>query len=403
MISLPPSSFFGLPLAAPFAIALAIGMLSQDGEPEPSPKPDPTTCTVCYSDPPLMKRSGVVSHGGFTFAHSDTDLVERIFKDELPIHWVESEHFKLGFAEVVFRDVSGAAAPAGSWANGALAMRPFARAHEYVERCEALYDDFLELVDLDDAVFPALDEHGDPILTPDAPYAGKGPHLGMAGKFEVLFLPGAEELDRFALHANGLMRATHNRAKIDRTDAFHLTLHLNDGLMWDDRAVYSNLAHGLAHNFLRGLEHDDYPIPTWFEVGLAHHLERELSHVANSFCLNPEAFQEGYSLGDWNGATRDLLRGQKAPYLEPLALKEHETEFAFEEHLIAWSMTRFLIHEHPEAYAGMLKHMKGLTDGKVDIGIVELRTAHQDAFAKHLDMTYSEFDKAWSKWAKKQR
>ena len=394
MIPLPPSSLLSLPLA------LALGLLLQDAE--PPAKPDPTTCTVCYADPPLMERAGVVSHGGFTFAHSDTELVERIFKDELPIHWVESEHFKLGFADVVFRDASGAAAPTGSWASGALAMRPYARAHEYIERCEALYDDFLELVDLEDDAFPALDEHGAPIIAPDAPYTGKGPHLGMAAKFEVLFLPGADEFDRFALHPNGLMRARHNRSKIDRTDAFHLTLHLNDGRMWDDRAVYSNLAHGLAHNFLRGLEHDDHPIPTWFEVGLAHHMERELSHVANSFCLNPEAFEQGYALGDWNGAVRDLLRKRKAPFLEPLALKEHETEFAFEDHLIAWSMTRYLVHEHPEAYAGILKHMKGLTDGKRDIGIVQLRTAHQDAFAKHLDMTYSEFDKAWSKWAKKQ-
>jgi hypothetical protein len=190
---------------------------------------------------------------------------------------------------------------------------------------------------------------------------------------------------------------------VRETDAQQLVLHFNGGLMWADMAIYSNVAHGLAHNFLRGLEHDDYFVFPWLEIGLAHSFERDISHTDNSFCSNAEAFTQAYELGDWNGAIKAQLRERKAPYLERLLKLEHERDFALADHLLAWSLTRFLLEEHPKAYGGILRDIKGITAGKPSIGIEQLHTAHRDAFAKHMDMTYDEFDKAWAKWAKKQR
>lgn len=365
--------------------------------------PDPADCKVCLNDPAIQAKLGVVSHGDFRFASSDAELIDLMFEGEFQIHWIEGEHIKLGFADTTFRDslLSDGSRVVG---DGALLQPPFQRAHTYLERCEELYDAFLELVDLEDSAFPQLDDMGQVIALPSSgEYHGKGPHLGMAGKFEVLILPGADAVARYSRHANGLARATNNRVFLAQTDAQSLVLHLNDGYLWDDLAVWGSVAHALTHNFVRGFEHQDYPILPWLEVGLAHSVEREISHTSNSFCSNPAAHEKGYELGDWNTPVKELVRSKEKPRFERFLELEHETDFTFEDHLVAWSMTRYMIEEHPEGYAGILRHLKGLTNGKLGIGVQERRTSHADAFAKHLDMTFEEFDTAWSKWAKRQR
>jgi hypothetical protein len=368
-------------------------------------RPKAEDCPECHGIPSAMQSQGVMSHGDFRFGFSDSRLVERIFKDELPIYWIEGEHVKLGFADTQFVFTDGRVAIGDQTpANGALALGSFKRVHAYLERCEALIDQIQGLLDVTDADFPELDDAGnlkprDPAL----PYMGKGPHLGQAGKFEVLVLPGREAVGRYSLHANGLARSMNDRVLVAETDALSMVAHLQDGVMYDDKIVWANLAHVLTHNLIRGYKHLDYPTPMWLEIGLAHSIGREINHTTNTFCANPELAAQNAELNDWTDAVKDALRKDKGPYLERLRSLEHESDFELNDHLYAWSMTRFMITENPKGYAEVMDYLHGLTKGRPDIGIQTLTVAHRDAFAKGFDLTYEEFDAAWKKWAKKQK
>ncbi|MBC8451100.1 MAG: hypothetical protein H8D72_00160 [Planctomycetes bacterium] len=391
-------------------LALAFAALALPQEPT---RPDPKTCSVCKNQPAKMARLDVVSHGGFRFGRSDTNLVERIFGD-LDIYWIEGEHVKLGFAATEFPYWPGGNDPEGEGgksnqvrglANGALAMKPFARAHAYLERAEATYARVQELLIVEDEDFPRLDPEGNPIPSKKMPgtYMGEGPYLGQAAKFELLILPGPAEHGEYLSHPNGLGGPLVNRVLIKDTDAISLAVHLQNGEMWDDPGVWGYVTHHLTHAFSAGYKHDSYPTPVWLESGLAHALEREVNTGNNSFCGSGEVAAAGAKINDWNQKTKELLRGKSRAHIEGLLAKETIMDFTLEDHILSWSMVRFLMDEHPKALAAIKADLHGLSKSKKGVGGSLILNTHKDAFARHLNMTYEEFDKAWSKWAKKQK
>ena len=389
-------------------LALALPLALLDGA-----RPDPAECSVCHTKPTKIAKAGIVSHGPFRFGRSDTKLVERIFDNELAIYWTEGKHVKLGFAATEFPYWPGGSDPARpgrseeirSLANGALAFKPFARSHAYVERAEETYARVQKLLRVEDKDFPRLDVYGAPIQPKSAKagYMGEGPFLGQAAKYEFMILPGKEQYDAYITHPNGLAGEYLNQALIKDTDAISTAMHLSDGDLWEDVGVWGYMTHHLAHALLRGYKHQSYGLPPWLDAGFAHVLEREVSKVGNSLCGSVEVSTAGANLNDWTKEVKEHLRGKKRPYFEDMFAKETLSDFTLEDHLFAWSMVRFLIEKHPKAFALICADIKGLSKGKGGIGATTLRHAQQDAFARHLDMTYGEFDKAWSKWAKKQK
>jgi len=380
-------------------------------------QPDPADCSVCHNKPAKMAKLGVDSHSGFRFGRSDTKLVDRIFKDDVPvypIYWIEGQHIKMGFAAADFPLWPGGDEPdrgAGkpqelrSLANGKLAMKPYARVHAYLERAEETYARVQELLKVEDADFPRLDQTGKPVQPKGAPngYMGEGPYLGQAAKYELLFLPGPSEYGRYIKHPNGLAGEYLNQALVKDTDAMSTALHLSDGTLWDDTIVTGYMMHFLAHAMIRGYKHNSYTTPPWLDAGFAHVIEGEANPSGNSFCGDGSAAHEGGKLNNFTDEVKVRLRKNHGPYFEELVAKESLSDFTLEDHVFAWSMVRFLVEEHPRAFAQISADLKGLSKSKRPVGVIMLRHAQQDAFARNLDMTYGEFDKAWSKWAKKLR
>src|SRR5687767_9388940 len=64
---------------------------------DPQKKNDPATCPYCKNDPALMKKAGLVSHGGFPFGSNDTAQVDSLLATA-DIRWIESTHFEIGVA-----------------------------------------------------------------------------------------------------------------------------------------------------------------------------------------------------------------------------------------------------------------------------------------------------------------
>ena len=376
-------------------------------------RPVPEDCSICQGIESKMKHLGVVSHGDFRFARSDTTEVEKLF-DKVNIHWIEGKHVKLGFSDISFMnwadgggtDDKGEKKPTGvkSLANGALAFEPYARAHAYLERAEDLYVRMQEVLRVEDKDFPQVNEFGRKIPFADTghPYMGEGPYLGQLGKYEVLFVSGPKEFDQYMKSPEGLRGDGPNVQMIRDTDAMSVALHLVDGGMWDDDGVTGNMLHHLTHAYLSGFKHNSYDTPVWIHEGLAHALEREHSPLFTTFCSTEEVSSKGRGTNDWNEETKNILRKLKKPYLEPLLSKASTHALSFDEHVIAWSMVRFLLDEHPDEFAAINNDLHGVGEGRRRVGMPTILTAQQNAFEVHLGMSYGDFDKAWAKWAKKQ-
>ncbi len=367
-----------------------------------------------------MDRLHIESHGDFRFARSDSKVVEEIFNG-VDIYWIEGEHIKLGFADVTFLMwPTGSGRPGGvesgdepdkgsgpmrSLASGALAFEPFARAHAYLERAENLYIRMQEVLLVEDKDFPEVNEYGvkAPSKIKGQGYMGEGPFLGQVGKYEVLLLPGQVEFDAYAKSDMGKLGDGTNLKRMEDTDAQSTSLHLMDGAMWDDDGVTGYMLHHLVHALLTGYKHDNYPTPPWIQEGLAHALERESSPQFTSFCGPAEVTASGSKVNNWTSEMNEILRKRKKPYLDSLLGKASVSSFTHEDHIMAWSMVRFLLDKHPDAFAAINADLHGIGEGKRRIGMPQVLVAQKDAFDEHLHMDYAEFDKQWSKWAKKQK
>jgi hypothetical protein len=397
--------------------ALPLAALPLDDEPE-FVRPDPTECSVCGADPARMEAAGIVSHGEFRFGETDTEIVSRLFTG-IPIRWIEGPHVKLGFADVEYDfwfgggdglrgDPDEPTEGAGSLrelATGALALEPWRKTHVYLERAEALHRRIADLLGVEDRDFPSLDEYERPIQPPhqSGRYMGEGPHLGQAGKFELLLLPGQPQYEAYLKDSRGLDGAHTAQHLVPSTDAMTVTMHQMDGDLWDDAGLHGYVVHMLTHAMLDSYRHYSYTGPLWLSSGLAHLLERELTPSANTFCGGHASTHDARDLRDWTAEARKLASKRRATPLTELMERESLRDFTLADHVTSWSMVRFLVTEHPEAFAAINADVRGLSRGKQPVPLGALSRAHQDAFARHLGLTYEEFDKAWAKWAKKQR
>lgn len=376
-------------------------------------KPEPKDCSICQGEDSKMKREGIVSHGDFRFARTDTNTVDELL-DKVNIHWIEGKHVKLGFSDISFMswsegggsDDKGDKKPTGikSLANGALAFEAYARSHAYLERAEGLYLRMQDILQVDDSSFPQVNEYGRklPSTDPSLPYMGEGPFLGQVGKFEVLYVSGPKEHALYTKSPDGLRGNGTNVQLVRDGEAMSVALHLNDGGMWDDDGVTGNMLHHLTHAYLAGFKHNSYDTPVWIQEGLAHALEREHSPLFTSYCASEEVSSQGRGTNDWNEQAKEILRKLKKPYLEPLLNHASSHALTFEQHVTAWSMVRFLLDEHPDEFAAIINDLHGVGGGKRRIGMPTVLVAQLNAFEQHLGMDYEDFDKAWAKWAKKQ-
>jgi hypothetical protein len=398
------------------ALALVFSTLATPADHQ---RPDPEDCSVCRSKPAKMKQLNVESHGDFRFARTDSKMVESVF-NSIDVYWIEGKHVKLGFSDVTFMLwPTGSTPPSGptngpvqgdtrsmrSLATGALSFDPYARVHAYLERAEDLYVRMQEVLQVEDEDFPAVNEFGLTIPFEDKnhPYMGAGPYLGQKAKYELLFMPGPVESEAYTKSRDGLDSGGSSITMIKETDAMSLGLHLMDGTMWDDDGVWGYMIHNLSHAYLSGYKHNSYPTPVWIQEGLAHALEREHSPHYTSYCAGPEVYKEGAGVNDWTSKLNSILRKRKKPYLEPLLQKTTAFQLTFDEHVMAWSMVSFLLDKYPDEFAAINADLHSIGEGRRTVGMPQINIAQLDSFDKHLGMTYEKFDKAWAKWAKKQK
>jgi len=369
------------------------------------PRNDPVQCPYCFGDPDLMKASGIVSHGPFKVAMTDTAGLD----DFLPtsdIRWTETEHFELGFAlgpmKVTQKDKLKIRAELTRLAEllpdtiniKEKLLDPWLRSHLYALRMEDLYQQMLGILQVEQSDFP----DGLEPWKMDTKYMGEGPYMGQKGKFEVLLLASEGALSDVLRDQFGLVIKRTQRYNVIPTDSLIVVIHAQQAGLRNDPAMHGHVAFNLAHMFMDGYKHYTYDIPVWLREGVAHWIERSISPDFNSFDSSEGSAGAKTRKSDWKAPTRKLVNSGDAPRMAQLMRMKGFAEFELDHHFTTWSMIDFLITEHPDVLAQLFDRIKGMTNEEGIGDGTQLPDVHREAFQELLGMSYREFDAAWGEW-----
>lgn len=371
------------------------------------PKPNhPSQNPYCSpTDTALMEAAGIVSFGGFPFGKKGNDTAKvDAFLPEAEIRWIETPHFKIGFAlgptkvkledkKKVIAELTRLSKVLPKVEPEMAILDPWLRLHMYAQRCEDIYARFLQIVN------GTQESFSDGSGSWSGSYRGEGPYLGQKSKYEVLILPNEAMHVAFLVENAGLHIRKTQRWHYVETGAIAVMIHATQGNLRQDPALHGHVAFNLVQNLFDGLNHYSYDTPVWIHEGLAHVLEREIDPNNNSFDGGEGAVAEMTSKGDWKPEVLKLLGSLKAPRMAELMQLKNYGELKLPHHFTTWSMTEFLMKTKPEEFARFLWSMKqcygpdGLPSGE------NFPEWHRKKFKEILGWNYPEFDDAWRSWA----
>jgi len=400
-----PRRAFVAALAALFLAGSAGANVGAQASAQKKRSNDPTLCPYCKNDPEVMKKAGIVSHGGFDFGKNNTTKIDEFLPTQ-DIKWIESAHFKIGFALGVQKvTLEEKKKIQGELARLHVAMPdikpeigmldPWLRAHLYAQRCEDVWNRFVELMQAKDIEW--ADGKGGPWK---GTYNGEGPYLGMKQKYEVIVLTNeAAHLALLMEHAGLPIRKSQRWHYVDR-GAISLNVHAEQGRLRVDMALHGHIAFNLAHNLYDGFNHYSYDTPVWYHEGLAHFMEREIEPDYNSFDAGEGASADMTNKKDWKPDVLKLIDANTAPRMAELLQLKTFAELKLPHHYTTWAMMDFLVKTKPDKLAKFLQHMKRCYNDKGQPTGENLIEFHRKAFKEDLGMSYAEFDDAWREWAK---
>jgi hypothetical protein len=391
--------------AALVLVALVAASAELRAQRSKGPRNAPENCAWCGGDPEVMAKAGIVSHGGFPFAETDTADVDAHFAAK-DIYWIESAHYRIGLtldnhkvspdeSKKIRAELTELAQVLPRVDPKTRVLEPFMRTHLYAHRAEKLWKRFLEVMRVEESTFP----DGRSVWLLGTPYFGEGPYLGQKEKFELLVLPTAGDQVPFLKKQFGLSIARTQRWNVIERSALLVVTNLMENDLTDDQRLHGHVVFNLAINMLDGYEHYAYDTPRWLTEGIGHFMEREINPRFNTFDASEGSAGVKVNKSDWDAEVNKLIASDEAPRLaEMIALRTY-AEFEMRHHYACWSMTRFMIEEHPEGYACLnaalhgRKTPDGMPDSQDMPGVQ--RAAFQDCFG----MNYMQFDEAWRAWA----
>ncbi|HED64970.1 MAG TPA: hypothetical protein ENJ09_05370 [Planctomycetes bacterium] len=388
-------------------ILLTAPLATSSTEPARAPRPDsldPADCPYCGAKQKRMQRAGIYSHGGFEFATTDTAGVEELLP-ELPLRWIETEHFELGFAlgprkveleekKTLRAELERLSKVLPSVKPKTKTLDPWLRVHLYAQRLEDLYARMLEILEVSQSDFP----DGKSEWMIGTPYFGDGPHLGEKGKYEVLILPDADDQVTFLHSQFGLqLRHTQKWNNMER-DSMILVTNLTEDNIRDGMQLRNHVTFNMVHQLVDGYKHYSYDTPLYLKEGLAHFMEREINPRFNSFSFSEGGLPEDMRKSDWDKAVARMIQKGRAPRLAELVSLRGFAEFDADDHLACWSMTVFLLEHYPHEYAQLFARLHGRKDEKGYPDGSNMREVHRKAF-RELIMPYAAFDQVWQAWA----
>jgi hypothetical protein len=222
---------------------------------------------------------------------------------------------------------------------------------------------------------------------------GAGRFLGEKDKFEVVLHPSRELHRTFTTDLSGVSVTDSFRWHFKVEHKLLVSIPAEDPDLRRDRWLFPHVAHNLSHAFLCSYKHFSYDPPVWIDEGLAHAIEKEIEPESVTTDGTEGASRETHMPSEWGEAVRKLVARKETISLAELWHAKEFGELDKDAHLVAWSMVRFLIEEHPQELAAILGGIKGRESGK------DLLDVQRKLFQAKGGWTPAEFDEAWRKWA----
>ena len=386
------------------AVLAVLSLLAPGAEAQKKKRTDPANCTWCKNDPQLLAAAGIVSHGPFPFGKKGSDSAK---VDELlstaDIYWIESANYRVGFAagpmkvrreekKKVMEELARLKVALPAVADEEAALDEWQRLHLYAQRLEDLYLRFGELAGTKGMVF-APGRSGSA-----GGYMGEGPFMGMKEKYEILVLPNEVAQKDFLVEHAGLQVTRTQRWHYTDRGAIAAILHIRQAKLREDSALHAHLGAQMAHNLFDGLKSYNYDTPIWIHSGLAHHMEREIDPLHNSFDADEGSTFETTSKTNWKAEVYKLVAANQAPRMAELVSLKNYGELKLPAHFATWSMVEYLATEKPEALAKFIQGLKSNFDERGLPTGANLPDWHRKQFLECLGMNYNQFDEAWRQY-----
>jgi hypothetical protein len=389
------------------AALLALGaVLSAQEKLEPFPRVDPYTKNAREK----FERAGYVSLGPFRFGDDHTTAQVETTLAGVPLLWVETEHFRIGSGLPEYELTADKAEKERLKGElEALATRlpdvkvklkkldPWMRLHLLALRFETLYADFLRHCGLRASEFPQ------PGADAGNGSMGRGPYLGMGGKFTVLVFASKSHLARYGAAYLGARVEAPVRKRFAETDAwfFATAAEFVAHGQESDTALACDLAAHVAQNLAFGLRGGRGDLPFALEQGLGHWFARRVDPRYPVFAGSDPARLQGQSQ-QWETEVRSRAEHKVFPTsLDMLGWEDPDT-LEWADHIVLWSRIDYLFAREDGAGGQLLRRLQEPLDPAAPP--LDARTRAERAHAAleaAVGVPLAAFDEAWSAWVLK--
>jgi hypothetical protein len=358
-------------------------------------------CPWCHNDPKVLAAAGLVSHGpidigpkGSADLAATSPATNWIFLESAHIRWA----FSLGYESVeqkdkerVEKELARLRLLLPDVPAKVKKLDPYLRLHLLAMRGEELYARFQQLLRVTDADFPES-------RTAGKPYMGNGRFLGEKEKFEVVIHVTRASHQQFTTSFTGITVTDSLRWHYPSLHKLLVSVPAEDPDLRQNRWLFGHVAHNLSHLFLCAYKHFSYEPPIWLDEGLAHAMEKECEPESNTTDGEEGSMRDTTQAPDWGVAAKKMLAQQKQRKLAELLHIKEFGEMDANTNLTAWSMVRFLIDKHGDAFAKFLGDIKGQLDEKGYPTGANLQDLERKLLKELWGFSPADFDEAWKAW-----
>jgi hypothetical protein len=378
-------------LAGTALLALAApGAAQASKPPEPPSSVDPYT----RGEPERLARLGYLSLGPFLFGPETTEVVESRLGD-VPILWVETEHFRLGSSLAEYRperadeidelkdELAGLRALFADVPAKPKKLDPWLRLHLFARRLEALHADVSARLGVLERAPDAKEPppSGQPVLIA----------FGMAGKFTVLLTQKRSTLARFTREYCGAEREeTCIHYFLEQGSLFYGASDDHLGGLTDSDLHYA-VVYGVTQNLLNGIHGFPHDLPSWWQHGLALWFARAREPRIGLY-VRPAGDQLPPDvLADWEPLVRGRVEGDAVLDWSEMLARPSWLGQPFGDNIVLWSRLDFLLRrEGTVPLLAALLHQP-----------VREPPDSAGALSRSTGLELVELDRAWREWVVK--
>lgn len=327
--------------------------------------------------------------------------------------WAETEHFRLGSAlsaRVPLRgDRAATARREAEWKalrdrgldlpRKVAEIDPWLNLHLFALRLEAIYSEFEQWMGVTEQTFPAA---SGPTADATLDRTTLGPYLGAHGKFVVLLFENKADVARYAVRFAGAQHENSYRYLVPDEDVhvfvtarepYSVSAHESS---WFECHVVGSVVRLLTCAY-RGYR---YQLPLWWTEGLAHHATRRLDPTYFSPTVVEGQEADSRLDANWEDKVYARVKHQYYPTSAELLTKGDPREFAFADHLMAWSRVDFLFQRPGGQPGKYLCRMKSVS-WHANLTIEDVCAVQEVALEEGFGLDYETLDEEWAAWVRK--